>query len=60
MLLTEEVRGKRMTFATAKVAEWNYTRKGELMDSYSVRPLRNRMTPEERAEFDKSTGWTIK
>ena len=58
---THEVReGERVPFDTAKVADWNYTRKGELMGGYSVRLLRNRMTPQERAEFDESTGWTIK
>lgn len=52
--------GERVSFDTAKVADWNYTSNGELVGGYSIRLLRNRMTPEERAEFDKSTGWIIK
>jgi uncharacterized protein YegJ (DUF2314 family) len=52
--------GERVAFDTANVADWNYTRNGELVGGYSVRLLRNRMTREERAEFDKSTGWIIK
>ena len=58
---THEVKqGEKVAFDTAKVADWNYTRNGELIGGYSVRLLRNRMTPEEQVEFDKSTGWIIK
>ena len=52
--------GERVSFDPTQVTDWNYTRNGELMGGYSIRLLRSRMTPEERAEFDKSTGWTIK
>ncbi|WP_426061198.1 DUF2314 domain-containing protein [Hymenobacter sp. B1770] len=58
---TKEVKqGDKVAFDTASVADWNYTRNGELIGGYSVRLFRNRMTPEERQEFDKSTGWVIK
>jgi uncharacterized protein YegJ (DUF2314 family) len=58
---THEIKeGERVAFDTANVADWNYTKNGELMGGYSVRLLRNRMSPGERAEFDKYTGWIIK
>lgn len=52
--------GEKVEWDTSRVADWNYTLNGELIGGYSVRVLRNRMTTEERAEFDKSTGWIIK
>ncbi|GAA4032230.1 hypothetical protein GCM10022409_15590 [Hymenobacter glaciei] len=58
---THEVKeGERVAFDTAKVADWNYTKSGELIGGYSIRLLRNRMKPEERAKFDKSISWIIK
>ncbi len=58
---THEVKeGERVAFDTANVADWNYTRNGELVGGYSIRLLRSRMSAAERAEFDKSTGWIIK
>ncbi|GAA4359883.1 hypothetical protein GCM10023185_26960 [Hymenobacter saemangeumensis] len=58
---TQEVKyGEKVEFDTARVADWNYTKNGVLIGGYSIRLLRNRMNPEQRAEFDKSTNWTIK
>ncbi|MBB4602755.1 uncharacterized protein YegJ (DUF2314 family) [Hymenobacter luteus] len=49
------VAGQKVRIDTAIVVDWNYTQNNHLVGGYTVKLLRNRMTPEERAEFDQST-----
>lgn len=53
------VSGQPVVLHKDSVADWNYTRNGKLMGGYSIRVIRARMTPAERAEFDKSVSWTF-
>ncbi|MBX0292434.1 DUF2314 domain-containing protein [Hymenobacter sp. HSC-4F20] len=49
--------GQKVRIDTAVVVDWDYTQNNHLMGGYTVKLLRNRMTPEERSAFDQSTGW---
>ncbi|OON66848.1 YegJ family protein [Hymenobacter sp. CRA2] len=49
--------GQPVAIHKDSIADWNYTHNGKLMGGYSIRVIRDRMTPAERAEFDKSVSW---
>lgn len=49
--------GQKVAIDTALVADWNYLQNNRLMGGYTIKLLRNRMSAEERADFDESTGW---
>lgn len=54
---TQQVKiGQKVIVDTSIVADWNYTQNNRLSGGYTIKLLRNRMPPEERAEFDQSTG----
>ena len=52
--------GQKIEWDTSRIADWNYTSNDTLIGGYSIRLLRDRMSKEERVEFDKSTDWIIK
>ncbi|RPD47176.1 DUF2314 domain-containing protein [Hymenobacter sediminis] len=54
---TQVVAGQKVRIDTTVVVDWNYTKDNRLEGGYTVKLLRDRMTPEEREEFDQSTGW---
>ncbi|WP_086594464.1 DUF2314 domain-containing protein [Hymenobacter crusticola] len=57
---TKQVKeGQKVKVDTSLVTDWNYTRGKKLIGGYTIKLLRERMTPAERTEFDESTGWEI-
>lgn len=57
---TEVEAGQQITVDLNKVSDWMYVYNGVLHGGYTLRVLRNRMSPEERNEFDKSLEFTIR
>ncbi len=58
--MTEEVTlGDTVVIDRNTISDWNYIKGNKLYGGYSVRLLRNRMTPEQRDQFDQSTGLII-
>ncbi|OWP62163.1 hypothetical protein CDA63_15635 [Hymenobacter amundsenii] len=49
--------GDKVVIDTTLMADWNYVQHNRLIGGYTVKLLRNRMSAEERADFDESTGW---
>ncbi|MEO8239118.1 MAG: DUF2314 domain-containing protein [Flavobacterium sp.] len=59
--LTKEVKqGDTIKIDSSNVSDWMYLDNGELKGGYTIRLLRNRMSEEERAEFDKTSGMVIR
>ncbi|MCR5887370.1 DUF2314 domain-containing protein [Hymenobacter sp. J193] len=56
---SQVVAGQRILVDTTTAVDWNYTQNNRLFGGYTIKLLRNRMTPEERAEFDQSTVLTF-
>jgi uncharacterized protein YegJ (DUF2314 family) len=58
--MTQEVAlGDTVEIDRNTISDWNYMKGNKLYGGYSVRLLRNRMTPEQRDQFDQSTGLII-
>lgn len=51
--------GQEITVDTEKISDWMYVEDGKLRGGYTLRVLRNRMSPHERSEFDRSLGIII-
>lgn len=51
------VSGQLVSIHKDSIADWNYTRNNKLIGGYSIKVIKERMTPAERAEFDKSVEW---
>ncbi|OXB16261.1 YegJ family protein [Flavobacterium reichenbachii] len=59
--ITQEVKqGDTIKINAAKVSDWMYLDKDELKGGYTIKLLRNRMSEDERIEFDKTSGMLIK
>lgn len=53
-------RGDTVQIITNRVSDWMYLENSELKGGYTIRLLRNRMTNDEKIEFDKTSGMVIK
>lgn len=51
--------GQEVTIDPEEISDWMYVESGTLRGGYTLRVLRNRLSPEERAEFDRGLGFTI-
>ncbi|MCB2409864.1 DUF2314 domain-containing protein [Hymenobacter lucidus] len=51
------IMGQRVAIHKDSITDWNYTKNSRLVGGYSIRVIRNRMSPKERAEFDQATEW---
>ena len=51
--------GQRATVEPAQISDWMYVEDGKLVGGYTLRVLRDAMTPQERADFDKSVPFTV-
>jgi uncharacterized protein YegJ (DUF2314 family) len=49
--------GERVTVAPAEVTDWMFLKDGKLIGGYSTRVLYSRLSPEDKAEFDKHAGF---
>ena len=59
--LTKEVKqGDTIKIDSSRVSDWMYLDNGELKGGYTIKVLRMRMSEEERAEFDKTSGMIIR
>lgn len=52
--------GQRMTVAPREVSDWMFVQNGKLIGGYMTRVLYARLSPEEKAEFDRQAGFRIK
>jgi uncharacterized protein YegJ (DUF2314 family) len=51
--------GDEVTVDAADLSDWYYVQDGKLVGGYSIRVFRDRMSAEERAQFDSGLGFTI-
>jgi uncharacterized protein YegJ (DUF2314 family) len=51
--------GQKASVEPAKISDWMYTDKGKLVGGYTVRVLRDGLSPDERAQFDMSVPFKI-
>jgi uncharacterized protein YegJ (DUF2314 family) len=51
--------GQRVTVAPQDVDDWLFLKDGKLIGAYTTRVLYARLTPEQKAEFDKNSGYKI-
>ena len=51
--------GQAMTLTQTQMSDWMYLENGKLVGGYTIRVLRDVMTPAERAEFDKTMPFTV-
>jgi uncharacterized protein YegJ (DUF2314 family) len=51
--------GQRVTIAPRDVSDWMFLKDGKLMGGYSTRVLYARLSPEDKAEFDKEAEFKI-
>jgi len=51
--------GQSVTIPLDRVSDWMAIDDGRLVGGYTLRVLRNRMSPDQRADFDASMGFTI-
>ena len=52
--------GQRVTVAPEAVTDWMFLKDGKLIGAYTTRVLYARLSPEDKAEFDKHAGFGIK
>ena len=52
--------GQKVTVAPSEISDWMYVDNGNLVGGFTMRVLRDTMTPAERAEFDKSVPFKVK
>ena len=48
-------RGDEVTVGVERVVDWSYVENGNLVGGHTLRVLRDRMTPEQRKEFDAAS-----
>jgi uncharacterized protein YegJ (DUF2314 family) len=51
--------GDEVSVEPAKISDWMFVENGKLVGGYTLRVLRDAMSPVERAEFDRSVGFTV-
>ena len=51
--------GDKVSIDPSRVADWRYVEAGKLVGGYTLRLLRDRMTPEQRARYDASRTFKI-
>jgi uncharacterized protein YegJ (DUF2314 family) len=51
--------GQKVTVAPEKISDWMYVENQKLVGGYTLRVLREAITPAERADFDKSVPFVI-
>jgi uncharacterized protein YegJ (DUF2314 family) len=51
--------GQRVTVAPQDIDDWMFLKDGKLIGAYTTRVLYARLTPEQKAEFDKNSGYKI-
>jgi uncharacterized protein YegJ (DUF2314 family) len=59
MLVTKWSFGDRVTVSVERVSDWMIADNGRLIGGWTIRVLRDRMSPQERADFDASLGLKI-
>ncbi len=52
----EVVFGEKVKINRDSISDWNYIQNNRLVGGYTIKLLRQRMTPEQRVLFDRSTG----
>ena len=51
--------GQRVTIAPREVSDWMFLKNGKLMGGYTTRVLYARLSPEDKAQFDKEADFKI-
>jgi uncharacterized protein YegJ (DUF2314 family) len=51
--------GQTIEIDPSKISDWFYVDNGKLIGGYTIRVIRNRMSPKEKKQFDKQLGATI-
>ncbi len=51
--------GDKASVEPGKISDWMYIENGKLVGGYSVRVLRDGLSPAEKAEFDRSVPFKI-
>jgi uncharacterized protein YegJ (DUF2314 family) len=51
--------GDEVTVAPSKISDWMYVENRKLVGGYTLRVLRDALTPAERADFDKSVPFVV-
>ncbi|OWU89184.1 DUF2314 domain-containing protein [Flavobacterium sp. WLB] len=57
--VTEYKAGDKIDIDSSKISDWMYIENGKLFGGYTIKVLRNRMTYEERKQFDAESGMQI-
>jgi uncharacterized protein YegJ (DUF2314 family) len=52
-------RGDAAAVGPERVADWSYVEDGRLIGGYTLRVLRDRMSPEQRRQFDQGRGFRM-
>jgi uncharacterized protein YegJ (DUF2314 family) len=51
--------GQAVSARSAEISDWMYVDHGKLVGGYTLRVLRDRMSPSDRAEFDRSVPFKV-
>lgn len=51
--------GQPLSVPAAQISDWMYIENGALKGGFTMRVMRNRLTPKERADFDANIGFRI-
>jgi uncharacterized protein YegJ (DUF2314 family) len=51
--------GQQASVEPAQISDWMYVENGKLVGGYTLRVLRDAMTPQERADFDRSVPFVV-
>ena len=51
--------GQQVTVAPPEVSDWMFLKNGKLMGGYTTRVLYTRLSPQEKAQFDKETEFKV-
>ncbi len=51
--------GQAVSARPAEISDWMYVDRGKLVGGYTLRALRDRLSPSDRAEFDRSLPFKI-
>ncbi|MDR7209989.1 DUF2314 domain-containing protein [Flavobacterium piscis] len=54
--ITQYKAGDKVDIDNSKISDWMYVESGKLFGGFTIRVLRNRMTVEERKQFDEENG----
>ena len=52
-------RGQRVTVPPEAVTDWMFLKNGKLMGAYTTRVLYARLSPDDKAEFDKHAAFKV-